>query len=169
MPSSSKSSFFLPQVFPKRTSSASIFLFTLLGHILVCSYTFTVLTLMFFFPYVHSWKKCRGPKAGGVMVPACEWVDQRFALDSCLNSCCLKRDWRKQGGCSGWEGPCTPIITGILDRGHIPAAHSMLTTADPFGGNSFWWTWLIPARSEPITPRWTTLQPLSIFSDCLGW
>lgn len=100
------------------------------------------------------------------MVPAAEWVDQRFAE---MDSRFLKRDWRKRGGFWGWEGPRTPLVTRILARGHIPAAHSMLTTADPLGGNSFWWTWLIPARSEPITPRWTTLQPLNIFSDCLRW
>lgn len=169
-PSSSKASFSsFPKPFPTRTSSASIFLFKLLEwcfdlflHI-YCSH------IHIFLPYIHSWKKGRGPKPGSVVVPACESTDQRFSLDSCLDSHFRKRNWRKQGGFPVWGGPRNPIIPRILERGHISAAHSMLTTADPFGGNSFWWTWLIPARSEPITPRWTTLQPLNIFSDCLGW
>lgn len=163
-----ETSFFLPKAIsgPTGTSSASIFLLKLLGGVLICSYTFIFLILIFFFPTSIAERKAEDPNQVVWWYQQLSELDQRFAQ---MDSHSLNRDWRKQGGFSGWEGPRTHMVTRILDRGHTPAAHSMLTTAGPFGGNSFWWTWLIPARSEPITLRWTTLQPLNIFSDFLGW
>lgn len=51
----------------------------------------------------------------------------------------------------------------------LQPSSSTLTAVETIGGNSSWWTWLIPTASEPITPRWTTSQLLNIFSDCLAW
>lgn len=111
--------------------------------------------------YQESSRLDQGFCLDGLMLPE-EGPEKRGRIVRTGRTTRCRGHQRSRWGCR-WLWGC------VLDTCHSPAACFMPTAADPLGGNGFCWTWLIPAIFEPITPRWTTSQPLNIFSDCLIW